>query len=119
MTDSAHRGRQGVLWPLNESNAAVLLNLPEPVGPVAASTTKNDPDDALSVDFDGGYEQGVCRRTSVVDFRSLIQSDAARHQKHLMIRRSYTSPLPSKHFLRFLDRNHQVAKSAAKRLILC
>ena len=67
-----------------ESNAAVLLNLPEPVGPVAASTTKNDPDDALSVDFGGGYEQGVCRRTGVVDFRSLIQSDAAGYQKHVM-----------------------------------
>jgi hypothetical protein len=89
MTDSAHRGRQGVLWPLNESNAVVLLNLPGPVGPVAASTTKNDPDDALSVDFGGGYEQGVCRRTSVVDFRSLIQSDAVGHQKHVMTRRRY------------------------------
>ena len=67
----------------------MLLNRPEPVGPVAASTTKNDPDDALSEDFGGGYEQGVGCRTGVVDFRSLIQSDAAGLQKHVMIRRRY------------------------------
>ena len=29
-----------------ESSAAVLFNRPAPVGPVAASTTKNDPDAA-------------------------------------------------------------------------
>jgi hypothetical protein len=77
MADSGIEGVKAPLWPLNESSAAVLLNRPEPVGPVAASTTKNDPDDALFEDFGGGYEQGVGSRTGVVDFRSLIQSDAA------------------------------------------
>ena len=79
---------------LHENHAAVFRDCPQSSSPVAIATTQHDTHDPLTVAFGGRNEQGIGGGPGVMDFRPLIQSDAIRLQRHMMVGRCHVD-MPS------------------------
>jgi hypothetical protein len=79
---------------LDENYAAVFLDCPRSCGPVATSTAQHDTHDPLTVGFGGRNEKGIGGGPGVMDFRPLIQTDAMRLQRHMMVGRCHVD-MPS------------------------
>ncbi len=67
----------------------MLGDCPQPCGPVAIAATQHNAHDPLTVAFGRGNEQGIGGGPGVMNFRPLIQLDAIRFQKHMMVGRSH------------------------------